>query len=113
MSSTTHLEPGRDIEPRETRGGIGRAYLHAQYFEPLVHYGVSAAKMLADIVRAWGQRRRTRHELMALDDHMLEDIGLRRDGIEAALRGYPVGTVRIVNEDRPSTATDESFRSAA
>ncbi len=112
MSRTSHLEPVRGIDSRETRGGIGRAYLHAQTFGPLVHYGVSAVKMLADTLRAWRQRRRAWHELMALDDRMLADIGLRRDGIEAALRGYPVREVRIVVEDRPSTATDEGFRHA-
>jgi uncharacterized protein YjiS (DUF1127 family) len=34
--------------------------------------------------RAWALRR-TRHELYSLSDHMLRDIGLRRDEIPSAL----------------------------
>ena len=112
MLRTRPLETVGGIDSRETRGGTG-TYLHAQPFGPLVHYGVSAAKKLADTLRAGRQRRKARHELMALDDRMLADIGLRRDNIDAVLRGYPVREVRIVVEDRPSTALDEGFRHAA
>lgn len=34
----------------------------------------------------WNSRRVTRHELSQLSDRQLEDIGLRRSGIDAAVR---------------------------
>lgn len=41
--------------------------------------------ILSSLLRAWRARRdriRTRRELRALDDHMLQDIGIRRDQID-------------------------------
>ena len=43
---------------------------------------------------AWRNRARTRTSLEHLDDHLLRDIGLRRDSINAAVRQhtqYPFG----------------------
>jgi uncharacterized protein YjiS (DUF1127 family) len=37
----------------------------------------------------WGRRRRTINELMALDDHMLKDIGLHRSQISSMAHHLP------------------------
>ena len=40
----------------------------------------------------WQRRRLARRELMALDDHLLEDIGLRRWQIDGVVKGmFPEG----------------------
>jgi uncharacterized protein YjiS (DUF1127 family) len=36
---------------------------------------------LIESLRAWQQRRRSRRDLLMLDDHLLRDIGLTRDQI--------------------------------
>ena len=41
-------------------------------------------RLFACLRSAWALRR-TRHELYALSDHMLRDIGLRREGIDSVL----------------------------
>lgn len=46
----------------------------------------SLSRMIAAFLKTlyqWHERRRSRHELRYLDDHLLKDIGLKRD---AALR---------------------------
>jgi len=44
-------------------------------------FGVRVAGMLADLVR-WRRRRATAHELRALDDRQLKDIGVKRSDID-------------------------------
>ena len=41
-------------------------------------------RLFGYFLRTWALRR-TRHELYSLSDHMLRDIGLRRDEIPSAL----------------------------
>lgn len=47
----------------------------------LVNFLVSVGKALAD----WNRRQRAYEELMALDDHCLADLGIRRSQINAYL----------------------------
>ena len=65
----------------------------------------SITLMIAQAIRTFTRRmreRRTRHELMALDDHLLSDIGLSRGDVRSgrfaelnqlnwAGRGHPLG----------------------
>ena len=45
-------------------------------------------RKVVDFVKGWNGRRNAYQQLSILDDHMLEDIGIRRDEIEAiAFRG--------------------------
>jgi uncharacterized protein YjiS (DUF1127 family) len=48
----------------------------------LINIVVVAINAWAD----WRQRRRAHHELMALDDRLLADIGLRRTDVSAVVR---------------------------
>jgi uncharacterized protein YjiS (DUF1127 family) len=43
-------------------------------------------RQLVAPVRRWHRAQRDARQLMALDDHLLQDIGLSRDEIERALR---------------------------
>ena len=38
----------------------------------------------------WGRKRRTMHELMALNDHTLKDIGLHRSEIPSVAHHLPI-----------------------
>ena len=53
------------------------------------HTGLAALRRAAHAVLASSERRRQRHALAALDDHLLRDIGLTRerhpDGSEQAV----------------------------
>ncbi len=60
-------------------------------------------------VRRWHRRRLTIRELMALDDRMLDDIGVRRDDIyrvvDGFLRSAPRPATRAtVSRERTATA---------
>ena len=39
--------------------------------------------------RTWRRTRQAERELLALDDRLLQDIGLERADITQAVRGYP------------------------
>ena len=69
---------------------------------PLIHKLVST-------LRRWHRRRLAIRELMALDDRMLDDIGVRRDDIHRAvdglLRSAPRPATRAtVSRERTATA---------
>jgi uncharacterized protein YjiS (DUF1127 family) len=50
--------------------------------------GIAAAlRYVADAVAAALEARRTARELHALDDHLLKDLGLRRDQVDCVARG--------------------------
>ena len=49
----------------------------------LVNFLLSAGRAVAD----WHRRQRAYEELMALDDHCLADLGIRRSEINAYLAG--------------------------
>ncbi|GAB4237265.1 MAG: hypothetical protein Kow0032_22920 [Methyloligellaceae bacterium] len=38
--------------------------------------------------RKWRERNRARRQLRALDDHLLRDIGIRRDSIDEYVEGH-------------------------
>lgn len=61
----------RPLEPRRVRLENGR---HTRPARPV-------AKL-----RLWQERVRQRHELSLLDDHILQDIGLTREQVEAEAR---------------------------
>lgn len=85
--------------PRRTEGGLEREVytLRARRARARVvrhalqgtSRGLTGAlrRGLLDPVRRWHHARRTYNELMALDDRMLDDIGIRRGDIEAIARG--------------------------
>ena len=50
---------------------------------PLINLFVAARRAVAD----WRRRQRAYHELMALDDRSLADIGIRRSQIPAIVAG--------------------------
>jgi uncharacterized protein YjiS (DUF1127 family) len=72
----------------------------------------------------WQRRRLARRELMALDDHLLEDIGLRRWEIDGVVKGmFPEGAAargargisRVVKgaQKTAAAANDRYYDSAA
>lgn len=66
------------------------------YFLPLVH-GVQA--IVKTIVTAY-RRNAMRRQLLALDDRMLRDIGIRRDDIPSLIAGAFAGTDRVPGSTR-------------
>ena len=59
----------------------------AQAVRRLVRGIVGIIAQGAEALRRWHRRRVTYRALMALNDHLLQDIGLRRDQIPAAVDG--------------------------
>jgi len=67
----------------------------------------------ATLVRAdrWQRQRLARRELMALDDHMLEDVGLRRWEIDGVVNHmFPEGAAarRTVETPRADKRTEKT-----
>jgi uncharacterized protein YjiS (DUF1127 family) len=55
--------------------------LFAEFAGPFLHPGISvlpALRRLPAMFWEWRRRARSRRELLALDDHMLKDIGITR-----------------------------------
>ncbi len=65
----------------------GRAQAVRQALGGLIRGIVGAVRQGAEALQRWHRRRVTYRELMALDDRLLRDIGLRRDQIPAAVDG--------------------------
>jgi hypothetical protein len=61
-------------------------------------------------IYAWWLRYQTRRELDALSDHMLRDIGLRRDEIESALLERVVLAEPRLAQVRPGGLVAEADR---
>ncbi len=59
----------------------------------------------AEALRRWHLRRVTYRELMALDDRLLHDIGLRRDQIPAAVKGLLRNESNLVAKPQAYVAT--------
>ena len=55
---------------------------------PVINLLFSAGKRFSD----WRRRQQAYAELMALDDHSLADIGLRRSQIASLVEGYRMPT---------------------
>jgi uncharacterized protein YjiS (DUF1127 family) len=62
----------RSNAPHQPFGGGGRPASTPQ------DLGASGAVAFTGVIREWRQRARSRRELLALDDHMLKDIGITR-----------------------------------
>ncbi len=65
----------------------GRAQAVRQALRGLIRGSVGAVRHGAEALQRWHRRRVGYRELMALDDRLLRDIGLRRDQIPAAVDG--------------------------
>lgn len=52
-------------------------------------------------VAAWSLYRNTAHQLRNLDEHLLADIGMSRDEIDARARDVPSGNMRESDQWRP------------
>ncbi len=70
-----HAKTGRALHPQAVR----------QALRGLIRGIVGAVRQGAEALQRWHRRRVTYRELMALDDRLLRDIGLRRDQIPAAV----------------------------
>ncbi len=72
-----HAKTGRALHPQAVR----------QALRGLIRGIVGAVRQGAEALQRWHRRRVTYRELMALNDRLLRDIGLRRDQIPAAVEG--------------------------
>ena len=86
MGTDPDLERRLFHEVIEHHAKTGRA-LRAQALRRLVRGIVGIIAQGAEALRRWHRRRVTYRALMALNDHLLQDIGLRRDQIPAAVDG--------------------------
>ena len=75
------------IEHYAKTGRELRAQAVRQALRGLIRGSVRAVRHGAEALQHWHRRRVTYRELMALDDHLLHDIGLHRDQIPAAVEG--------------------------
>ena len=75
------------IEHYTQTGRALRAQAVRQALRDLIRGIVGAVRQGAEALQRWHRRRVTYRELMALDDRLLRDIGLRRDQIPAAVEG--------------------------
>ena len=80
-----HAKTGRALHPQAVR----------QALRGLIRGIVGAVRQGAEALQRWHRRRVTYRELMALNDRLLRDIGLRRDQIPAAVEGL------LRNESNP------------
>ena len=69
----------------------------------LVYKAVSTVEGLVDTLRTWPERRVAVRRLMALDDHMLKDIGLHRGDVLAMAGGLV--TLEDIVQNRHLDAT--------
>ncbi len=83
------------FEHHAKSGRALRAQAVRQALRGLIRGSVGAVRQGAEALRRWHLRRVTYRELMALDDRLLHDIGLRRDQIPAAVKGL------LRNESNP------------
>jgi len=74
--------------------GLTRYEIYDAFDVPTIDFSavfapvVNVARKVVGFVKGWNGRRNAYQQLSVLDDHMLEDIGIRRDEIEAiAFRG--------------------------
>jgi uncharacterized protein YjiS (DUF1127 family) len=97
-NETTSVARNTDLEHYIAKGRLLRAQAvaalltaGAKGIAQLLHVGVGAGIQLGRRVVAWlareHQRRTGLRALMALDDHMLKDIGLTRGEIHAMVNG--------------------------
>ncbi len=72
---------GQQLAIRVTQDGLDLS------LSALVYKAVSAVEGLIDMLKAWHERRVAVRRLMALDNHMLNDIGLHRGDVLAMAGG--------------------------
>ncbi len=83
------------IEHHAKTGRALRAQVGRQALRGLIRGIVGAVRQGAEALQRWHLRRVGYRALMALDDRLLRDIGLRRDQIPAAVAGL------LRNESNP------------
>ncbi len=77
LSHEVYAETGRELRAQAVR----------QALRGLIRGSVGAVRQGAEALRRWHRRRVAYRALMALNDHLLHDIGLHRAQIPAAVDG--------------------------
>jgi uncharacterized protein YjiS (DUF1127 family) len=90
-----HVKTGRELHARTVR----------QAFRSLIRGIVGGVRQGAEALQRWHLSRVTYRELMALDDHLLHDIGLHRDQIPAVFEGLGRNESNPVAESQAYVAT--------
>lgn len=98
-----HVNTGRELRAQAVR----------QALRGLIRGILDAVRQGAEALQRWHLRRVTYRELMALNDHLLHDIGLHRDQIPAAVEGLLRNEANRVAEPQAYVATVAGRRSDA
>ena len=97
-STRPALSPGdQQLAVLATRDGLDLS------LAALVYKVVNAVERLVDTLRGWPERRVAVRRLMALDNHMLKDIGLQHGDVLAMAGGH--ATLEDILQNRHLDAT--------